>query len=894
MKAISILTWLDLEFILESYRAENGSPNWLLASTVYQDVVDLEILRGTDGEQVDSFLNQVFGVRYLPDRTIALDSGPDQGRLVIVHVNEVDDSEKRAQVGITAPPSFRRVAALPDSGGQLCLPDSSSDDSPQIIAFYSFKGGVGRTTHLLAYLQALSSAREKRSALVIDADLEAPGITSLLSHEISVPAASLSFIDLLALIQSDPSAEANDSLNLATHLTRRQVLTTSLQEGDAKHYFIPAFRSEEQAMRLDIRPEHLTNRPGQEWSLRAFLVRLAKSLDVDVILLDLRAGYSELSSPFLFDPRIKKMLVTTPSIQSVDGTITILQQLGKIARRAKGSGASDPTVILSFVLAELSDSEFIRNIVTRLQQNYPELEIDESWPSVQTLTTPFSQELLYLDSFSEALTKLGTSPLVRKMSDLVEFDLPSKTSEIVADPTAIDDTRRRLTQNAKELEYAESGKGDGFLRIAPLRALARQYSGIPPTAVIIGAKGAGKTYTYLQILRAGSWSAFITKVNGETVPQGTALWPVLNSRNLDSLAMQVVETARTATANNLGITLDLNLLEISDLIRNALRETEADETWWRHKWFEIFAASMGLPIEPFNAAAGMIVDYLRKLGQQLVLMIDGLEDLFPELATNHTEQLALRALIQGVPSYLKSVPDSPLGVLIFVRADLARAAVPQNYGQFSRLYDAFALQWSEEEALRLAVWLADSAGVKRPDHLQNPPELLSVEEAKESLLAVWGRKLGTEKSREARSAEWVIAALSDFKGQIQARDLVRFLHFAAEGSIESANMDRVLSPGAIRNAIKPCSLRKIEEIEQEIPQLKAIFLKLQSVADLRIPFDATDANLTSEDIRFLQSVGVVAELHGEYYMPEIFRFGLGLRLSDGARPKVLSFARRFA
>jgi hypothetical protein len=80
MKAISILTRLDLEFILESYRAENGSPNWLLASMVYQDVVDLEILRGTDGEQVDSFLNQVFGVRYLPDRTIALDSGPDQSR----------------------------------------------------------------------------------------------------------------------------------------------------------------------------------------------------------------------------------------------------------------------------------------------------------------------------------------------------------------------------------------------------------------------------------------------------------------------------------------------------------------------------------------------------------------------------------------------------------------------------------------------------------------------------------------------------------------------------------------------------------------------------------------------------------------------------------------------
>jgi hypothetical protein len=258
-----------------------------------------------------------------------------------------------------------------------------------------------------------------------------------------------------------------------------------------------------------------------------------------------------------------------------------------------------------------------------------------------------------------------------------------------------------------------------------------------------------------------------------------------------------------------------------------------------------------LPIEPFNAAAGLIINHLRASGKQLVIMVDGLEDLLPELAVNQAEQVALRALIQGVPSYLKSVPDNPLGILIFVRADLARAAVPQNYGQFSKLYEAFSLQWSVEEALRLAVWLADSAGVERPTQLRSAPELLSAEEAKEVLLTVWGRKLGTEKSREARSAEWVLAALSDFKGQIQARDLVRFLHFAAEGSVESTSTDRILSPNAIRDAIKPCSTKKIEEIEQEIPQLKAIFSKLQAITDLRIPFDATSANLTSDDIRFL-------------------------------------------
>ena len=44
------------------------------------------------------------------------------------------------------------------------------------------------------------------------------------------------------------------------------------------------------------------------------------------------------------------------------------------------------------------------------------------------------------------------------------------------------------------------------------------------------------------------------------------------------------------------------------------------------------------------------------------------------------------------------------------------------------------------------------------------------EELKERLFPLWGRKLGYDESREARSADWVLNALSDYNNQIQARD----------------------------------------------------------------------------------------------------------------------------
>jgi hypothetical protein len=547
---------------------------------------------------------------------------------------------------------------------------------------------------------------------------------------------------------------------------------------------------------------------------------------------------------------------------------------------------------MSFVLPELNNSRFEEDAISELRQSYVNTQKQEDEADLQIMITPFAQELLYFSSMNQAFDRLESSLLVKRMNELVESDLPQKDVGLPKSLNQLDGIREQLSSLAEKLEYAESGKGETFLRIAPLRALARQFASTPPVAVIIGAKGSGKTYTYLQILRARSWGKFIGKITDSDSDNTAILWPVLHSQNLTALAQAIVNDARQHELASTGVALTITQSQLADAVRIALRKPGTDEVWWRHKWFEIFASSFGAFVTAENAYASVLIDHLRKSGKQIVVMIDGLEDLFPDIANNKSEQVALRALIQGVPNYLREVPDNPLGVLIFVRADLARSAVTQNYGQFSRLYEAFALQWNEEEALRLAVWLAHSAGMPSFVGSTKDAELLSVEEAKEELLPLWGPKLGSERSREARSAEWVIAALSDFKGQIQARDLVRFMRHAAQESIGGTNQDRILIPTAVRNAIRPCGEAKIKESVQEIPQLKTIFEKLQNIDDLRIPFDAVQANLNSDDIRFLQSVGMIAELKGEYYMPEIYRFGLGLRLSEGARPKVLSLARR--
>ena len=169
------------------------------------------------------------------------------------------------------------------------------------------------------------------------------------------------------------------------------------------------------------------------------------------------------------------------------------------------------------------------------------------------------------------------------------------------------------------------------------------------------------------------------------------------------------------------------------------------------------------------------------------------------------------------------------------------------------------------------------------------------EDLTSALTGLWGRKLGSESSREARSAEWVIAALSDLKGQIQARDLVRFLYQASlDSGKDTYWRDRILVPAAIRGALTACSKEKIDEIGVENKTLKEIFATLrgQPEPNRQIPFERESVGLSIEEMKVLENNGVVYGEKDEYYMPEIFRAGLEFKLKAGARPRVLALSRK--
>jgi hypothetical protein len=511
--------------------------------------------------------------------------------------------------------------------------------------------------------------------------------------------------------------------------------------------------------------------------------------------------------------------------------------------------------------------------------------------------TPFDPNLLILPEYwDEATKRILRSDLSERMHTLVEW-LPRRSTrpdfEIkTMDVDELRERRNKLAHFAEHLIYAEKGKIEEFLTILPLHQLATDFRTKVPIAVIIGAKGAGKTYTFLQLALRQCWEKFAKDAGAQDISVRAFIYPILQSKNLEEAAKKIAKEASEKSSRELGLVDSYDSQTISDYIRDNLKK-DLHEGNWREIWLNVIAWSVGFELGRDDAGRELI-DFLNRRGQYIVAIMDGLEDLFQEISTKKSEQVAIRSLIQEVPEWLEQQPTRSVGLLIFIRQDMVLNAVKQNPAQLIAKYDQYGLKWSTEEALRLVAWIASKAKTLENPNFEEKLNELKKMELIDELVELWGRKLGSERSREALSAEWVIATLT-VGGQIQARDLVRLLHGAAQSSIKDNYWkDRILVPTAIRGSLTECSRKKIEEIKIENEILKNIFLELDklNVESKTVPFKREDIRLSVDQLQALENYGVIIREGEIYYIPEIFRLGLGFKLLKGARPRTLYLARR--
>jgi hypothetical protein len=190
---------------------------------------------------------------------------------------------------------------------------------PPIIVFYSFKGGVGRTTALASF--AIQRARMGERVAVLDLDLDAPGAGTLLAADEHGTTAEWGVVDYLL---ERPLGEVD--LRDYYHGCRRPAVT-----GSGEILVVPAGSLEPEReylgklARLDLEP---AAPGGSPHPLRLLLDQVRTNLDPNWICIDARAGLSEPAGLLLSGPSHLHVLFGTSSEQSWRGLTVVLERIG--------------------------------------------------------------------------------------------------------------------------------------------------------------------------------------------------------------------------------------------------------------------------------------------------------------------------------------------------------------------------------------------------------------------------------------------------------------------------------------------------------------------------------------------------------------------------------------
>ncbi len=892
-----LLTWLDVERVLKQRSVLwSQLPGHILSVDCFAD--GMEIRHCADDGLVVAWLSEIFGHAYLQDAgCIRLRIGETPYPVELVR--ESDDA--RPAMGRSYP-LWRDVTYLPVDES-IAVPSISGATNmppewvggPDLVSFHSFKGGVGRTTALMTYVAACMQepGDGPRKILVVDADLEAPGVSFWLD-EVNRP--TVSFVQLLEALHYPPAGLDKTLDFFASELSKTSVSVG----GRLRELFVlPAALDLGEIQDMPVAPEHLARNPANPWQLSDHLRALGQRLGVDAVFIDLRAGLSELASPILFDSRVDHFFISTVAPQSVRGMAEVLHRLYAFNRQlpAAQREAAKPTVVLSMLTKELREAGHYDEALKALDNAYPgSLDADALTPGVQWLEAEFQNYLMSIGTLREALELLSQpSRLFASASEWARALYPSKEQDAGDSVESRQQRAKRLHEVCEAAEFADSSAESRILATEPLLNLGKHYSSELPNILMIGAKGAGKTFTFRQLVNAGSWQLFLGKLG--FLPEqvmDAAIFPVLWSGNIPDKPDGEIKVAQGRTLDL--IQADRQQLLIGSSVQKRIHDALASPpAHWEDFWDDLVAEQFGLSRGGLSA----VNQRLAASGARAILVFDGIEDAFKDSNEGPAAD-AIRALLR-LPNRIAELEQRYLGVVVFVRADYVQATVGQNLGQLLQRFQPFRLQWNPESFLRLAFMLSCQAKVLDDDPAS--AESLRVEELKSKLERLWGKKLGSEKSKEAHSARWVYAALCDLKGHVQARDLVRFLKFSAALEVGRSGQtwpDRLLAPESMRNAIPECSAEKVSEAKSEMAPLKMWTERLdeRGIRRLKVPFSREQACLDSRLLGALQEIGVIYEdLDGNLgderlFLPEIYRHGLGFETSATGRPRTQALLKK--
>jgi len=232
---------------------------------------------------------------------------------------EADKQDPFQPIGI---PLWSEIFLAPQPENPIPV-DKSIAHRPLVVTFYSFKGGVGRST-ALAFVGNILATRGQR-VLMMDFDIEAPSL-SFMSSSGSSRTARYGVLDYLHQHSLTPNQKRLPIVECICQIdmpTRGELYLMPAGEYAAGYMHRLADLDIRLFYRRKVNPMH------------QLLDDIKAYLDPDIILIDARTGFTDIGAVALFDKADLGIICFSPTEQSFAGLQWVVEAASK-QRRYRG------------------------------------------------------------------------------------------------------------------------------------------------------------------------------------------------------------------------------------------------------------------------------------------------------------------------------------------------------------------------------------------------------------------------------------------------------------------------------------------------------------------------------------------------------------------------------
>ncbi|TAE37324.1 MAG: ParA family protein [Runella slithyformis] len=783
----------------------------------------------------------------------------------------------------------------------------------KIIAFYSFKGGLGRTTALV--LTAIQLARQGKKIALVDFDLEAPGLASLFLIDYPQYSKVNGVVDFLLDLSVNEFNQEN--LDLASYyftINQQDIVGTN----NGELVIFPATRTDFERTNglnyIDKLSKVNLQYNDSHYVADYLFSTIDEKIQPDYILIDTRTGVNDIGGLILHRYADLSFLFFYGNQQNMFGLDSVVEKLKYFNSRFYLINSPTPR-------EEQTRQEEIHYFLENSYQIFSDLFYENSSIPDQYDETadhypihiPYSDTATLLNNTRKLKILLEEGGKENPYQKIANYILAEKSDTNVDDEPTNFDENELIKAMSKIIDSSAASENEFKTETDLVKKFypRKDYRFIFDRSkfLILGEKGAGKTALYA-VLTHNDYAKELAK------------YCETNTQELQSTAWikGLDDSEEFPSETNFK-----NLQDLTDTqLRNYWILLLGKEVAKSNSERLPISISDSLPklktLAMDNSIGERIEEYLQDINNKLRQEGRYLSVIYDYLDRKLTDENNLRGRLVGALLslwYEYHNRFSNIKTKIFLREDIYDREIPSGVTDKVKL-DNFKqnIDWNQIQLLDM-VWKRiieqdetksviqflqkNDCEIQRIDGLGYVP-LLNEDQHTKLLEKLFGKRMGS--NNKAFPYNWIEQHISDTHKHIQPRSILNLFGIGAKNQLlDNTQKNTIIRPRNFEDAMADVSKNRVRDLVEEYPQLNAVFEKLRTKNDkfpitekalsqaIQEIISTSNATMASDEvIDKLVGIGVLYEYKFNkkttgirYHIPDLYLFGLGLsRKGPGA------------